>query len=355
MSAVISNVFEAILEYGHDEDFNPIASKSFFPTDAPAGSPEKVEVLRRRAELGHPLWHKNDRNDYGGLGFVDENSDAPFRYLPRINGHHNIRNRGDLDIIDIKEEEETGNISPDSASEIFNSDYEQVLLKAEPEDPIQGMCRLNPVPADNIFTIDLSEERKLLDSEQPILEQEEISLAIDATDEELRALEASIKLPTSKKVETTIKPKAKNKVASRELETIRSPETPAEYHTNGELLDPSNQMPLSMPLAEISDDRMMQLERELIASGKLIGHTLEVKDSSEIIESSNKIGGTSHLKDLEGGLLENPEVTINKFGSRSITPNYIRELEKKLLESGALIGTSMFEPITKKQSEEEAA
>lgn len=63
----IGNVFEAILKYGHDEDFNPVATASFRPTDAPAGSPEKIEELRRRVELGLPLWHNRDRVDYTGL------------------------------------------------------------------------------------------------------------------------------------------------------------------------------------------------------------------------------------------------------------------------------------------------
>ncbi len=63
----VRNVFEAILKYGHDEDFAPLASNDFRPTDAPAGSPEKIEVLRMRVELGLPLWHERDRVDYTGL------------------------------------------------------------------------------------------------------------------------------------------------------------------------------------------------------------------------------------------------------------------------------------------------
>jgi len=61
------NVFEAILRYGHDEDFVPNEDNHFQPTDAPAGSPEKIEVLRKRVELGQPLWHTTDRVDYSGL------------------------------------------------------------------------------------------------------------------------------------------------------------------------------------------------------------------------------------------------------------------------------------------------
>ena len=63
----VSNVFEAILKYGHDEDFAPDVSEEFEPTDAPAGSTDKIELLRRRVELGQPLWHDSDRRDYSGL------------------------------------------------------------------------------------------------------------------------------------------------------------------------------------------------------------------------------------------------------------------------------------------------
>lgn len=65
--AHVRNVFEAILRYGHDEDFNPEPQGGFDATDAPAGSPEKIEILRRRIELGLPLWHEEDRIDYSGL------------------------------------------------------------------------------------------------------------------------------------------------------------------------------------------------------------------------------------------------------------------------------------------------
>lgn len=63
----VRNVFEAILKYGHDEDFSPDTGDHFRPTDAPAGSDAKIEVLRRRIEQGVPLWHRNDRMDYSGL------------------------------------------------------------------------------------------------------------------------------------------------------------------------------------------------------------------------------------------------------------------------------------------------
>ncbi len=63
----VSNVFEAILKYGHDEDFIPFGGDDFEATDAPAGSDQKIEELRRRVELGQPLWHVEDRHDYSGL------------------------------------------------------------------------------------------------------------------------------------------------------------------------------------------------------------------------------------------------------------------------------------------------
>jgi len=61
------NVFEAILECGHDEDFVPRETEEFKGTDAPAGSPEKLEVLAQRVLRGEPLWHADDRKDYSGL------------------------------------------------------------------------------------------------------------------------------------------------------------------------------------------------------------------------------------------------------------------------------------------------
>ncbi len=66
-SSNVRNVFEAILKYGHDEDFAPEESNQFDSTDAPAGSAEKIEILRRRVEQGQPLWHGEDRADYSGL------------------------------------------------------------------------------------------------------------------------------------------------------------------------------------------------------------------------------------------------------------------------------------------------
>ena len=61
------NVFEAILECGHDEDFNPAETPEFGRTDAPAGSRAKIAMLAERIQRGQPLWHPEDREDYSGL------------------------------------------------------------------------------------------------------------------------------------------------------------------------------------------------------------------------------------------------------------------------------------------------
>ena len=61
------NVFEAILECGHDEDFAPVETGGFNATDAPAGSRAKLDVLAERVLRGEPLWHPEDRSDYSGL------------------------------------------------------------------------------------------------------------------------------------------------------------------------------------------------------------------------------------------------------------------------------------------------
>ena len=61
------NVFDAILQCGHDEDFVPVESEDFNCTDAPAGSRAKLDILAERIMRGMPLWHPNDRSDYSGL------------------------------------------------------------------------------------------------------------------------------------------------------------------------------------------------------------------------------------------------------------------------------------------------
>ena len=64
---MVRNVFETIQEIGHDKDFVPVETDQFVPTEAPAGSSEKLEVLARRLREGLPLWHRGDRADYSGL------------------------------------------------------------------------------------------------------------------------------------------------------------------------------------------------------------------------------------------------------------------------------------------------
>jgi hypothetical protein len=61
------NVFDAINETGHDEDFIPLETEQFAATSAPAGSQQKLDILAQRVALGLPLWHPEDRCDYSGL------------------------------------------------------------------------------------------------------------------------------------------------------------------------------------------------------------------------------------------------------------------------------------------------
>jgi hypothetical protein len=63
----LKNVFEAILKYGHDEDFAPRIDDEFKATTSPAGSRDKLDVLADRVRNGYPLWHEEDRADYSGL------------------------------------------------------------------------------------------------------------------------------------------------------------------------------------------------------------------------------------------------------------------------------------------------
>ena len=64
---MMKNIFDTLLEIGHDEDFVPMVTEDFRPTDAPAGSPAKLEVLSERIRCGLPLWHPEDREDFAGL------------------------------------------------------------------------------------------------------------------------------------------------------------------------------------------------------------------------------------------------------------------------------------------------
>ena len=64
--------FEYILRYGNHPVADDVAKAMFVGTDAPAGSWEKIEVMRRRAELGQPIFHENDRCDWNGIGIATQ-------------------------------------------------------------------------------------------------------------------------------------------------------------------------------------------------------------------------------------------------------------------------------------------
>ena len=40
---------------------------NFTPTDLAPGTPEKLELLRKRAESNLPLFHRDDKQDYSGM------------------------------------------------------------------------------------------------------------------------------------------------------------------------------------------------------------------------------------------------------------------------------------------------
>ena len=65
-----SDRFEYVLRYGNTPIDDDVAQAMFVGTDAPAGSPEKIEVMRKRAELGQPIFHENDRSDWQGSGLT---------------------------------------------------------------------------------------------------------------------------------------------------------------------------------------------------------------------------------------------------------------------------------------------
>ncbi len=62
------NIFETLRKFGTADGYEPEAvDETFIPTDAPAGSQEKIEIMRRRIEQGLPTLHDDDRRDYDGL------------------------------------------------------------------------------------------------------------------------------------------------------------------------------------------------------------------------------------------------------------------------------------------------
>lgn len=65
------NVFDAINENGDDENFVPVVTDEFYPTDAQAGTWSKVEVLAERVRKGLPLWHPEDKTTISYRGLFD--------------------------------------------------------------------------------------------------------------------------------------------------------------------------------------------------------------------------------------------------------------------------------------------
>lgn len=57
---IIENIYWAIASVGHDEDYVP--RKMPRPTNAIAGTAEKIEVLRRRVLAGEHLFHPDDNH-----------------------------------------------------------------------------------------------------------------------------------------------------------------------------------------------------------------------------------------------------------------------------------------------------
>jgi hypothetical protein len=63
------NIFDIEVdnEVDSDVEYSPVITEDFKPTDVPAGTPAKLEVLSRRFFNGNPLWHPADRKDCAGL------------------------------------------------------------------------------------------------------------------------------------------------------------------------------------------------------------------------------------------------------------------------------------------------
>jgi len=63
MAQAPKTVFDAISQYGHDEDYRPVLGVS---TDLAPGSPEKIELMRARVDRGEAVFHPFDRVTYDG-------------------------------------------------------------------------------------------------------------------------------------------------------------------------------------------------------------------------------------------------------------------------------------------------
>ena len=66
----VSDKYDYVLRFGnHPVDWE-VAETLFQATDAIPGSPEKVEILKKRVALRLPLFHPNDRVDFLGIGLI---------------------------------------------------------------------------------------------------------------------------------------------------------------------------------------------------------------------------------------------------------------------------------------------
>ena len=63
----VKNIFEALLIHGDDENFQPQEDDEFKETNAPPGSIDKLNTFADRLKKGLPLWHIDDRQDFGGF------------------------------------------------------------------------------------------------------------------------------------------------------------------------------------------------------------------------------------------------------------------------------------------------
>ena len=57
------NVFETILQYGHDEGFTPVENEDFTPPDAPAGSRAKIDMMAQRIQMGLRIAARTHRDE----------------------------------------------------------------------------------------------------------------------------------------------------------------------------------------------------------------------------------------------------------------------------------------------------
>lgn len=54
------NVYDHIARHGNDYEFEPNRRATFLPSNIRPGTEEKIELFRRRVELGLPMYHPND-------------------------------------------------------------------------------------------------------------------------------------------------------------------------------------------------------------------------------------------------------------------------------------------------------